>query len=113
MSRISNVDALLILAATLKVPRANKEPKWRQLMGNDGSGWSMSVWPRSIDREGQDKRSKLTSKPRAKDDGKPDRLSSAGTIRHAAPNQKSELIKAGDARQKKRRMRKPKSSQSN
>jgi len=24
-------------------------------MGNDGSGWSMSVWPRRINRGGQDK----------------------------------------------------------
>lgn len=24
-------------------------------MGNDGSGWSMSLWPRHIDRTGQDK----------------------------------------------------------
>ena len=23
-------------------------------MGNDGSGWSMSVWPRRVRREGQD-----------------------------------------------------------
>jgi hypothetical protein len=23
-------------------------------MGNDGSGWSMSVWPRHVDRIGQD-----------------------------------------------------------
>lgn len=23
-------------------------------MGNDGSGWSMTVWPRHVDREGQD-----------------------------------------------------------
>jgi len=77
-------------------------------MGNDGSGWSMPVWPRNIDREGQDKSSKLRSKSRAKDDGRPERLSTAGTIRHAAPNQKSELIKAGDVRLKKRRHRKPK-----
>jgi hypothetical protein len=41
------------------------------------------------------------------DDGKPDRLSSAGTVRHAARNQKSELIKAGDPRLKKRRAGKP------
>ena len=77
-------------------------------MGNDGSGWSMSVWPRNIDREGQDKRSKFPSKRRSKDDGRPERLSTAGTIRHAATNQKSELIKAGDVRLKKRRLRKPK-----
>jgi hypothetical protein len=69
-------------------------------MGNDGSGWLMSVWPRHIDREGQDRRhDRLPRRPRIKDDGT--RLPTSGTIVHAEKNPKSELIKAGDPRTKK------------
>ena len=32
-------------------------------MGNDGSGWSMPVWPRHIDRTGQDSRKPSKESP--------------------------------------------------
>src|SRR3974390_1179114 len=48
-------------------------------------------------------RGSITATP---DDHRPDRLPTAGTVRHAAPNQQSELIKAGDARVKKNRPKK-------
>jgi hypothetical protein len=93
---------LKVVQAGVLVGRKNIKGK---LMGNDGSGWSMSVYPRHVDREGQDKRSKSARAPRIKDDGK--RLPTAGTITHADPNQKSVLIKAGDPKLKKRQRRKP------
>src|SRR5262245_8295014 len=66
----------------------------KKLMGNDGSGWSMSVWPKNTTQEGQDKQPKKIRSPRVKDDGT--RLTNTGAF--AAPNPESELIKAGDPR---------------